>query len=137
MQKWFRVFIPHKISKESSQSTRHLLLSEKNGKIVRKRKFYEKYWMVYVFFLTIYYFEKKIPKHSIFIIAAVSAVAVSAVSAVASLCPQSVPLAQISKGNIRHHHVQAKYKRGWKSLDTPHSSSVDSIILYFCIVMYV
>ena len=31
------------------------------------------------------------------------------------------------KGNILHHHVQAKYKHGRKSLDTLYSSSLDFI----------
>ena len=55
----------------------------------------------------------KITKHYISIIA---------VSAVVSLCLITVRslyhMVQILKGNIQNHNIQAKYKRGWKSLDT-------------------
>ena len=40
---------------------------------------------------------------------------------------QSAPLALILKGNIQHHQIQAKCKHGWRSLDTPYSSSLDFI----------
>ena len=40
---------------------------------------------------------------------------------------QSAPFGANFEGNIRLHRVRAEYKRGWKSLDTPYSSSLDFI----------